>query len=39
MNLAATNWTAIEVIVPSLFLVAALVLMCVLIKVCIKTEG
>jgi hypothetical protein len=39
METAATNWTAIEVIIPSIFLIAALVVMCVLIKVCIKTEG
>lgn len=39
METAATDFTAIEVIVPSVFLIAALVLMCILIKVCIKTEG
>jgi hypothetical protein len=39
METAATNFTAIEVIVPSAFLIVALVLMCVLIKYCIKTEG
>ena len=39
MDLAATTWTEFEVIVPSLFLVLAMVLMCLLIKFCIKTEG
>jgi hypothetical protein len=39
METAAADFTALEVIVPSIFLIAALVLMCVLIKVCIKTEG
>jgi hypothetical protein len=39
METAATSFTAIEVIVPSAFLIAALVVMCILIKVCIKTEG
>jgi hypothetical protein len=39
METAAANFTAIEVLVPSAFLIAALILMCILIKVCIKTEG
>lgn len=39
METAATDFTAIEVIIPSIFLIAALVVMCVLIRVCMKTEG
>ena len=39
METAAADFTPIEVIVPSLFLIAALVVMCILIKYCIKTEG
>ena len=39
METAAADFTAFEVIVPSIFLIAALVVMCVLIRVCMKTEG
>lgn len=39
MDLAATNWTEFECAVPGLFMIVALVLMCLLIKVFIKTEG
>ena len=32
------NWTNMECILPFLFMIAAMVMMCALIRICMKTE-